>query len=107
MKLYAILVFGLLFTYIKSTCLAVDNNLTGVKDCGKLSSAEKEEGKTHWCFAQVGPDKACYPYDDKGYKEKEKSQGTVVENGITYVFECYLPYIKLGLFNLLFFALWI
>ena len=72
MKLYAILVFGLLFTYIKSTCLALDNKLTGVKDCGQLSSAEKEEGKTHCCFAQVGEEKTCYPMDDKTYKEKKK-----------------------------------
>ena len=107
MKPYVILVFLLLFTYIKLTCLAYDSNLTGIKDCGQLNSAEKEAGKTHCCFAQNGDEKVCVAYTDKEYEEKKNSQGTVVQDGVTYIFECYLPYIKLGFFNLLFFALWI
>ena len=107
MKLYAILVFGLLLTYIKSTCTTVDNSLRSVKDCGKLDSTEKNNGKTHCCFAQTGEIKVCAAYDDEEYEESKGGIGSVVNDGITYKFECDLKYIKLGLLQLIFFALWI
>ena len=102
MIIYKILILGLLFAFISSTCTSIDPNMKSVDDCGKLDEKEKSEGKTHCCFAQVGKTKVCAAYSQEEYDEKKNSQGTTEVDGITYKYYCYVQYLKLGFLNLIF-----
>lgn len=105
MKIYQIFIFGVLFTFISSTCASV-NNIKSIKDCGELSQEEKDGGLTHCCFVQAGEDKGCSPVTDEMYDAYKKTKSTTV-GGVTYKYECYLPYLKFGFLNLIFATLWI
>ena len=105
MKIYQIFIFGVLFTFISSTCRSL-NNIESIKDCGELSQEEKDERNTLCCFYQVGEDKGCMPLPDEVYDAYKKAKSTTL-NGKTVKYECYLPYLKFGFLNLIFATLWI
>ena len=106
MKIYQILIFGLLLTYISSACTKV-TGVSSLKDCGKLDDDEKKAGLTHCCFYQAGEMKACSAVTQEAFDNIQKSKGSTTYGGVTYKYECYVSYLKFGIINLLIAALWL
>lgn len=106
MKIYQILIFGLLLAFISSTCTTL-TGVSSLKDCGKLSDDEKNAGLTHCCFSQAGELKVCSAVTQEAYDNIKKSKGSTTVGGVTYKYECYVSYLKFGIINLLIAALWL
>ena len=107
MKIHQILILGLLFTFVSSTCSSTSMNFKSLDECGKLSQEEKDNGKTHCCFAKKGDIGVCVAYSDSEYDVYKDSQGSTVLDGESYTYKCYLPYLKFGFLNIIFFSLFI
>ena len=105
MKIYQILIFGLLLAFISSTCTAV-TGVSSLKDCGKLDDYEKKAGATHCCFYQAGESKVCSPVNQEAYDNIKKAKETTID-GVKYKYDCYVSYLKFGIINLLIAAFWL
>ena len=106
MKIYQILIFGLLLAFISSTCTAL-TGVSSLKDCGKLDDSEKKAGLTHCCYSEAGSIKACSAIDQDAYDSIKKSKGSTTVGGVTYKYECYVSYLKFGIINLLIASFWL
>ena len=106
MKIYQILIFGLLLTFISSKC-TTSTGVSSLKDCGKLDETEKKAGLIHCCYSEYGETKVCTAIDQGTFDSLQNSKGSHTEGEVTYKYECYVSYLKFGIINLLIAALWL
>ena len=106
MKKYQIFVFGLLLVFIYSTCPSNTQIPSTLKDCGELSDGQKKAGiKCCIVTTNLTDIKTCVPLTKEQYNSAK--DGIVAVGNVEYKYECFLPHLKFGLLNLIFFALWI